>query len=78
VSVFSTVILVEGLFDLLSLGKPAFAIPPAPSGTHLTPAQLSQLVGSTGRDVYIAFDNDSQPAAKRRRAASRRLKSAGL
>ena len=48
-------------------------------GTHLTPAQWSQLCDQPGRCVYIAFDQDANQAGQRAsRLLAQRLESAGL
>src|SRR4030095_9187516 len=56
VSDCSSVILVEGLFDLASLWQAGFRNTTCAIGTHLTPVQCSQLCDQPGRCVYIAFD----------------------
>ena len=58
VSACSSVILVEGLFDLASLWQAGFRNTTCGIATHLTPAQCSQLCDQPGRYVYIAFDQD--------------------
>src|ERR1035438_1268467 len=58
VSSFSTVILVEGLFDLAVLWQAGFQNTTCAIGTQLTPAQLARLADQPGRSVYIAFDHD--------------------
>ena len=79
VSAFSTVILVEGLFDLAVLWQAGFRNTTCAIGTHLTPAQWSQLCDQPGRCVYIAFDQDANQAGQRAsRLLARRLQSAGL
>ena len=65
VSSFSTVILVEGLFDLAVLWQAGFRNTTCAIGTHLTPAQLSQLSDQPGRSVYIAFDQDENQAGQK-------------
>src|SRR5436189_3374167 len=79
VSVFSTVILVEGLFDLAVLWQAGFRNTTCAIGTQLTRAQLSQLDDQPGRRVYIAFDNDPNQAGQEAACRlARRLKLAGL
>ena len=79
VSVFSTVILVEGLFDLAVLWQAGFRNTTCAIGTQVTPAQLSQLGDQRGRHVYIAFDQDSNQAGQHSaHRLARRLESAGL
>jgi DNA primase len=79
VSVFSTVILVEGLFDLAVLWQAGFRNTTCAIGTQLTPAQLSQLGDQPGRHVYIAFDQDSNQAGQQSaRRLARRLEIASL
>jgi DNA primase len=65
VSPFSSVILVEGLFDVASLWQAGFRNTTCAIGTHLTPAQSAQLGDQPGRHVYIAFDQDSNHAGQR-------------
>ena len=64
VSSFSTVILVEGLFDLAVLWQAGFRNTTCAIGTQLTPAQLSQLAEEPRRSVYIAFDQDDNRAGQ--------------
>ena len=79
VSACSTVILVEGLFDLASLWQAGFRNTTCGIGTHLTPAQCSQLCDQSGRYVYIAFDQDPNHAGQRAsRLLAQHLESAGL
>src|SRR5215471_969919 len=66
VSAFSTVILVEGLFDLAVLWQAGFRNTTCAIGTRLTPAQLSQLAEEPRRSVYIAFDQDDNQAGQQR------------
>jgi|SRR5712691_3835617 len=79
VSAFSTVILVEGLFDLAVLWQAGLRNTTCAIGTHLTPAQWSQLCDRPGRCVYIAFDQDPNQAGQQAsRLLARRLEGAGL
>jgi DNA primase len=79
VGAFSSVILVEGLFDLALLWQAGFRNTTCAIGTHLTPAQWSQLCDQPGRCVYIAFDQDAHQAGQQAsRLLARRLESAGL
>jgi len=75
----STVILVEGLFDLAVLWQAGFRNTTCAFGTHLTPAQFSQLCDRRGRQLYIAFDCDTNHAGQQSAVAlAQRLKGAGL
>jgi DNA primase len=65
VSSFSTVILVEGLFDLAALWQAGFRNTTCAIGTQLTPAQLFQLAEQPHRSVYIAFDQDDNQAGQK-------------
>jgi DNA primase len=79
VGAFSTVILVEGLFDLAVLWQSGFRNTTCAIGTHLAPAHLSQLCDQPGRCVYVAFDQDSNQAGqKASHLLAQRLNSAGL
>jgi DNA primase len=79
VRAFSTVILVEGLFDLAVLWQADFRNVTCAIGTHLTPAQLSQLCEPPGRCIYIAFDHDANQAGQQAsRLLARLLESTGL
>jgi DNA primase len=79
VSVFSAVVLVEGLFDLAVLWQAGFRNTTCAIGTQLTPPQLSQLSDQPGRYVYIAFDQDPNQAGQQAaRRLARRLDSAGV
>ena len=60
----SSVILVEGLFDLAVLWQAGFPNTTCALGTHLTPAQLGQLSGQLGRRIYILFDQDENQAGQ--------------
>ena len=78
VSSFSTVILVEGLFDLAVLWQAGFRNTTCAIGTQLTPAQLAQLADQPGRSVYIAFDQDDNQAGQQAaHQLAQRLQSAG-
>jgi DNA primase len=79
VSVFSTVIPVEGMFDLAVLWQAGFRNTTCAIGTQLTAAQLSQLADQPGRHIYIAFDQDPNQAGQQAaRRLAQRLKIAGL
>ena len=79
VSRFSTVILVEGLFDLAVLWQAGFRNTTCALGAQLTPAQWAQLTDRPGRLVYIAFDRDSnQVGQKASHQLALRLENAGL
>jgi DNA primase len=62
---FSTVILVEGLFDLAVLWQAGFRNTTCAIGAQLTPAQLAQFTDQPGRSVYIAFDQDDNQAGQK-------------
>jgi DNA primase len=73
------VILVEGLFDLAVLWQAGFRNTTCAIGTHLTPAQLSQLGDQPGRCIYIAFDQDPNQAGQHAsRLLAQRLENAGV
>jgi DNA primase len=75
---FSTVILVEGLFDLAVLWQARFRNTTCAIGTQLTPAQLAQLADQRGRSIYIVFDQDeNQAGQKASHQLARRLQDAG-
>lgn len=61
---FSSVILVEGLFDLAVLWQAGFRNTTCAIGTHLTAAQREELCDPPGRCVYIAFDHDENQAGQ--------------
>ena len=76
---FSSVILVEGLFDLAVLWQAGFRNTTCAIGTHLTPRQLAQLADQPGRCVYLAFDHDANQAGQRAaHRLARQLADAGL
>jgi DNA primase catalytic core len=75
---FSTVILVEGLFDVAVLWQAGFRNATCAFGTQLTPLQFCQLSAPPGRCVYLAFDQDeNQAGPKASRALARQLQRAG-
>jgi DNA primase len=79
VSHFSTVILVEGLFDLAVLWQTGFRNTTCAIGTQLTPAQLVQLSDQPSRSVHIVFDQDeNQAGQKASQQLALRLQSAGI
>jgi DNA primase len=79
VSRFSTVILVEGLFDLAVLWQAGFRNTTCALGAQLTPAQWAQLTDRPGRLVYIAFDRDANQAGqKASHQLALRLENTGL
>jgi DNA primase len=79
VSDFSTVILVEGLFDLAVLWQAGFRNTTCAIGTQLTPAQLAQLADQPGRSVYTAFDQDDNQAGQQAaHQLARRLQNAAI
>jgi len=59
---FSTVILVEGLFDLAVLWQAGFRNTTCAIGTQLTPAQFAELTDQPSRSIYIVFDQDEHQA----------------
>ena len=65
VSSFSTVILVEGLFDLAVLWQAGFRNTTCAIGTQLTPAQFAELADQPSRSVYIVFDQDENQAGQK-------------
>jgi DNA primase len=76
---FSSVILVEGLFDLAVLWQAGFRNTTCAFGTHLTPTQFHQISDRPPRQVYLAFDQDNNRAGQHAsQALARRLQRAGL
>jgi DNA primase len=74
-----TSILVEGLFDLAVLWQAGFVNTTCALGTHLTQIQFNQLCDQPGRQVFIAFDSDSNAAGQAAaRTLARRIEKAGL
>jgi DNA primase len=75
----SSVILVEGLFDLAVLWQAGFRNTTCALGTHLTSLQWAQLCDRPDRRVYLVFDQDDNGAGPQAAAAlARRLQTAGL
>ena len=64
VSRSSSVIVVEGLFDLAVLWQAGFRNTTCAIGTHLTPLQFQQLSEQPDRPVYIVFDQDENQAGQ--------------
>lgn len=76
---YSTMILVEGLFDLAVLWQCGFRNSTCAFGKQLTPVQFAQLCEGPDRLVYIAFDQDQNQAGQQAaRALARRLQTAGV
>jgi DNA primase len=76
---YSTVILVEGLFDLAVLWQAGLRNTTCAIGTQITPAQLAQFSDRPGRSVYIAFDqDDNQAGQKASHQLAQRLQAAGV
>lgn len=79
VSRFSTILLVEGLFDLAVLWQAGFRNATCAVGAHLTPTQFDQLSDQPGRSVYLVFDQDENQAGQQAsRFLAQRLAGAGL
>lgn len=75
---FSTVILVEGLFDLAVLWQAGFRNTTCAIGAHFTPVQFDQLSDLPGRSVYILFDQDPNQAGQlAAHQLARRIQSVG-
>jgi DNA primase len=76
---FSSVILVEGLFDLAVLWQAGFRNTTCALGTHLTPTQFGQLSDPPPRRVYLLFDQDENQAGQHAsRLLALALQQAGL
>ncbi|MGA2662184.1 MAG: CHC2 zinc finger domain-containing protein [Verrucomicrobiota bacterium] len=76
---FSTLILVEGLFDLAVLWQAGFRNTTCAFGTHLTPTQFRQLCDPPPRRLYLVFDQDQNQAGQHAsQVLARRLQQAGL
>jgi len=79
VSSFSTVILVEGLFDLAVLWQAGFRNTTCAIGTQLTSAQLAELADQPSRSIYIVFDQDeNQAGQKAAHQLAQRVHDAGI
>lgn len=75
---FSSVILVEGMFDLAVLWQAGFRNTTCSLGTHLTPGQFQQLCDHP-RTVYLAFDVDSNGSGQHAaRELADRLRGQGI
>src|ERR1019366_8584761 len=76
---FSTLILVEGLFDLAVLWQAGFRNTTSAVGTHLTSTQFELLCQTPGRSVYIVFDQDENRAGQQAaQQLAERLESAAV
>ena len=76
---YSTVLLVEGLFDLAVLWQAGFRNTTCAIGTRLTPAQFDELCDLPDRVVYIVFDQDENHAGQQAsRQLAQRLESTGI
>jgi DNA primase len=76
---YSTVLLVEGLFDLAVLWQAGFRNTTCAIGTRLTPAQFEELCDLPDRVVYIVFDQDENHAGQQAsRQLAQRLESTGI
>jgi DNA primase len=79
VSRYSSVILVEGCFDVAILWQAGFRNTTCAIGTQLTPFQFQQLTDNPDRQVFIAFDNDQNQAGQHAaRQLARRLADAAI
>jgi len=75
----STVILVEGLFDLAALWQAGFRNTTCAIGTHPTPSQFAQLLDRPARPIYIVFDQDENQAGQQAaQQLAQTLESAGV
>jgi DNA primase len=76
--VFSSLIVVEGLFDLAALWQASFPQAVAAMGSRLNPIQWAQL-SSTKRRVFLCFDSDANDSGQRAaRHLSGQLRQAGV
>lgn len=79
VSAFSSIIVVEGLFDLASLWQAGFGSAVAILGAHLNGLQYAQLSAATGHRIYLCLDADENGSGRRAaRQLSLRLHQAGI
>jgi DNA primase len=79
VSHLSSVILVEGFFDLAVLRQAGFRNTTCSIGTQLTPSQFHQLSAQRDREIYIVFDQDKNQAGQRAaRQLAQRLARTGV
>src|SRR6266849_6305496 len=79
VGAFSSVILVEGMFELAVLWQAGLRNTTCAIGTHLTAVQGSQLCDNPGRSANLPFDQTATPAGHRAtRPPAARRKSPGL
>ncbi len=75
---FSSVILVEGMFDLAVLWQAGFRHTTCSLGTHLTPGQFLQLCDQP-RTVYLTFDADANDSGQQAaQELAHRLRAQGL
>lgn len=75
----SSVILVEGFFDLAVLWQAGFRNTTCAIGAHLTPMQFHQLSEQPDRLVYIVFDQDENQAGQHAaRQLAQRLAGVGV
>jgi DNA primase len=75
----SSVILVEGLFDLAVLWQAGFRNTTSALGCHPTPSQFDQLCNSPSRLIYICFDRDESLAGQHAaQELAARLESRGI
>jgi DNA primase len=77
--VFSSLIVVEGLFDLAALWQASFPQAVAALGSHVNPTQFAQLSTSFKRRVFLCFDSDVNGSGQRAaRQLSSQLRRAGV
>jgi DNA primase len=62
---FSSLILVEGLFDVAALWQAGFPQAVAALGSHLNSLQMTQLCSSSYRRVHLCFDADENGGGQR-------------
>jgi DNA primase len=75
----SRILVVEGLLDVAALWQAGFAEAITGLGSHLNPAQLSQLCQTPPRVAYICFDADRNGSGQRAaRVLSIQLRHAGV